>query len=39
MSPLFTWIFSILSAVMLFLHGLAAFSEEMATLGGERLRE
>jgi len=39
MSPLFTWIFSILAAVMLFLHGLAAFSEEMARLGGERLRE
>lgn len=39
MSPLLTWIFSILAAVMLFLHGLAAFSEEMARLGGERLRD
>ncbi|MHB0916202.1 MAG: Na/Pi cotransporter family protein [Thiobacillus sp.] len=39
MSPLFTWVFSILAAVMLFLHGLAAFSEEMARLGGERLRD
>ncbi|MDO9450381.1 MAG: Na/Pi symporter [Rugosibacter sp.] len=39
MSPPFTLIFSILAAVMLFLHGLAAFSEEMARLGGERLRE
>lgn len=39
MSPLLTWIFSILAAVMLFLHGLAAFSEEVARLGGERLRD
>ena len=39
MSPLLTLIFSGLAAVMLFLHGLAAFSEEMARLGGERLRE
>lgn len=39
MSPLLTWVFSILAAVMLFLHGLAAFSEEMARLGGERLRD
>lgn len=36
MSPLLTLIFSVLAAVMLFLHGLAAFSEEMARLGGER---
>lgn len=39
MSPLLTWVFSVLAAVMLFLHGLAAFSEEMARLGGERLRD
>jgi len=39
MSPLLTLIFSVLAAVMLFLHGLAAFSEEMARLGGARLRE
>lgn len=38
MNPLLLWIFSIMAAVMLFLHGLAAFSEEMARLGGERLR-
>lgn len=37
MSPLFTWVFSTLAAVMLLLHGLAAFSEEMAPLDGERL--
>lgn len=34
-----TLIFSVLAAVMLFLYGLAAFSEEMARLGGERLRD
>ncbi|WIM06238.1 MAG: Na/Pi symporter [Candidatus Nitricoxidivorans perseverans] len=39
MSPLLTLIFSILAAVMLFLHGLAAFSEEMARLGGKQLRD
>ncbi|MDP2811659.1 MAG: hypothetical protein Q8O34_16085 [Rhodocyclaceae bacterium] len=39
MSHLLTLIFSVLAAVMLFLHGLAAFSEEMARRGGERLRE
>jgi len=39
MSHLLTLIFTVLAAVMLFLHGLAAFSEEMARLGGERLRE
>lgn len=30
--------FSILAAVMLFLHGLAAFSEEISRIGGERLK-
>lgn len=39
MSPLLTLIFSIMAAVMLFLHGLAAFSEEITRLGGERLRD
>lgn len=39
MSHLLTLIFTVLAAVMLFLHGLAAFSDEMARLGGERLRE
>lgn len=38
MSPLLVLVFSILAAVMLFLHGLAAFSEEMTRLGGDRLR-
>lgn len=39
MSSLPTLLFSILAAVMLFLHGLAAFSDEMARLGGKQLRE
>lgn len=38
MTPLITLLFSVLAAVMLFLHGLASFSEEMTRLGGERLR-
>lgn len=38
MTPLLTWIFSIVAAIMLFLHGLASFSEEIARVGGERLR-
>ena len=38
MTPLLTWIFSVVAAIMLFLHGLAAFSDEIARLGGERLR-
>lgn len=38
MTPLLTWIFSTVAAIMLFLHGLAAFSEEVSRLGGERLR-
>lgn len=38
MTPLLTWLSSIVAAIMLFLHGLAAFSEEIARLGGERLR-
>lgn len=33
-----TWIFSILAAIVLFLHGLAAFAKEITELGGERLR-
>ena len=32
------WFFSVMAAIMLFLHGLAAFSEEVTRLGGERLR-
>lgn len=39
MSDQFIWIFTIAAAIMLFLHGLAAFSEEVARLGGGRLRE
>lgn len=39
MNALFTLIFPALAAVMLFLHGLAAFSEEITRLGGERLRD
>jgi phosphate:Na+ symporter len=31
-------VFSVLAAVLLFLHGLAAFSEEVTRIGGERLR-
>jgi phosphate:Na+ symporter len=38
MTPLLTWLFTVVAAIMLFLHGLAAFSEEVAQLGGERLR-
>lgn len=38
MTPLLTWIFSIFAAIMLFLHGLSAFSEEITRVGGERLR-
>lgn len=38
MNPLLTSIFSVLAVVMLFLHGFAAFSEDIARLGGERLR-
>lgn len=38
MTPLLTWIFLIVAAIMLFLHGLASFSEEVARIGGERLR-
>lgn len=38
MTPLLAWVFSVVAAIMLFLHGLAAFSEEVARLGGERLR-
>jgi len=38
MSTLVTWAFTILAAIMLFLHGLASFSEEVTRLGGERLR-
>jgi len=38
MTPLLTWIFSVVAAIMLFLHGLAAFSDEVTRLGGERLR-
>lgn len=33
-----TWIFSVIAAVMLFLHGLAAFSAEVTSVGGEGLR-
>lgn len=39
MSPTLTLTFTVLAAIMLFLHGLAAFSDEMARLGGERLRQ
>lgn len=39
MTPLLSWIFSIMAAIMLFLHGLASFSEEVSRIGGERLRE
>lgn len=39
MTSLLTLMFSALAAVMLFLHGLAAFSEEVSRLGGERLRD
>ena len=39
MSPFVTWLFSIMAAIMLFLHGLAAFSAEITTLGGAKLRD
>ncbi|PKO84379.1 MAG: hypothetical protein CVU17_04320 [Betaproteobacteria bacterium HGW-Betaproteobacteria-11] len=39
MSATLLWGFSVMAAIMLFLHGLAAFSEEATRLGGERLRE
>lgn len=32
------WIFSVMAAIMLFLHGLASFSDEITRLGGERMR-
>jgi phosphate:Na+ symporter len=38
MTTMITWIFSIIAAVMLFLHGLASFSDEISKLGGERLK-
>jgi phosphate:Na+ symporter len=31
------WFFSVMAAIMLFLHGLAAFSDEVTRLGGDRL--
>ena len=31
------WVFSVMAAIMLFLHGLAAFSDEITRLGGERM--
>jgi phosphate:Na+ symporter len=33
------WIFSVMAAIMLFLHGLTAFSDEITRLGGERMRQ
>ncbi len=33
------WFFSVMAAIMLFLHGLAAFSDEVTRLGGERLSQ
>ncbi|MDP3743333.1 MAG: hypothetical protein Q8Q76_03215 [Methylotenera sp.] len=39
MTPFLTSIFSIVAAIMLFLHGLASFSEGVTRLGEERLRE
>jgi phosphate:Na+ symporter len=38
MSETVNWVFSVIAAVMLFLHGLHAFSHELTELGGERLR-
>lgn len=38
MSTQLIWFFSVMAAIMLFLHGLAAFSDEVTRLGGERLR-
>lgn len=32
------WVFSVAAAIMLFLHGLAAFSDEVTQLGGERMK-
>lgn len=32
------WVFSVMAAIMLFLHGLASFSDEITRLGGERMR-
>lgn len=39
MSSQLIWFFSVMAAIMLFLHGLAAFSDEVTRLGGERLRQ
>jgi len=39
MTPILTWVFSVVAAIMLFLHGLAAFSEEVSRIGGARLRD
>lgn len=38
MSTQFILFFSVMAAIMLFLHGLAAFSDEISRLGGDRLR-
>ncbi|MDP3607775.1 MAG: Na/Pi symporter [Methylophilus sp.] len=37
MTTEFIWFFSVMAAIMLFLHGLAAFSDEVTRLGGDRL--
>jgi len=37
MATEFVWFFSVMAAIMLFLHGLAAFSDEVTRLGGERI--
>lgn len=34
-----TWLFSVIAAIMLFLHGLSSFSSELTEIGGQRLRE
>lgn len=39
MTPVLTWVFSVIAAIMLFLHGLASFSDEVSRIGGERLRD
>lgn len=39
MDNLVNWIFSAAAAVMLFLYGLSAFTDEATRLGGERLRQ
>lgn len=39
MDTTLTWAFSIMAAIMLFLHGLAAFSDEVTRLGGDGLRD